>query len=218
MSRMRGSTFLPNSSSARMSGSSSVDPGGCSDRSMTPAPTTSRQPDLLDHRVRAPDEGRRQGAAHDRRARFARDVAGIHGHHRVADTGPHREGRLPRKLAQRLVSFLVGVRQEHVRPIDDLLRGRLPPVARALLAVVARGSSHALERSVGDAAAEVVASGELAGLAARSERVGRRIGLLERARPDGNGAVAEVTALPSERLRLRPRLEDQLHPLVGPLP
>ena len=43
MSRIRGSTFLPNSSSERMSGSRSFDPGGCSEMSMTPAPTTSRQ-------------------------------------------------------------------------------------------------------------------------------------------------------------------------------
>ena len=95
---------------------------------------------------------------------------------------------------------------------------RLPAVARALLAVVPRGLAHDLERPVGDAAAEMVARGELAGLAARPQRVGRRMGLLQRARPDGDGPVLEVAALPAERLRLRPGLEDQLHALVGALP
>src|SRR6185436_19812149 len=43
MSRMRGRTLLPKRSSARVSGSSVVDPGGCNERSSTPAPTRSRQ-------------------------------------------------------------------------------------------------------------------------------------------------------------------------------
>ena len=75
-----------------------------------------------------------------------------------------------------------------------------------------------LERSVRHAATEVVARGELAGLPARSQRIGGRMGLLQRARPDGDGPVLEVAALPAERLRFGPRLEDQLHALVGALP
>jgi hypothetical protein len=44
------------------------------------------------------------------------------------------------------------------------------------------------------------------------------MGLLERPRPDGHGAVLEMAALPAERLRLRPCPEDQLHALVGSFP
>src|SRR5882672_10729212 len=149
MSRMRGSTFFPNSSSAYMSGSRSPDPGGCRDRSSTPAPTTSRQ----------------------------------------------------RRTCSTIVSGL---------PMNV--------VGSALLAVVARGLADGLERAVGDAAAEVVARGELAGFATRAEGVGRRMRLLQRTRPDGHGAVLEVAALPAERLRLRPRSENELHALVGSLP
>jgi len=61
----------------------------------------------------------------------------------------------------------------------------------------------------------MVARGEVAGFLAGAERVGRRTRLLQRARPDRDGAVAEIPSLPAERLRLAPRLEDQLHPLVG---
>ena len=56
--------------------------------------------------------------------------------------------------------------------------------------------------------------GELSGLRAGTQRIGRRMRLL-RARPDRDGAILEVPPLPAERLRLGPRLEDQFHPLVG---
>ena len=60
-----------------------------------------------------------------------------------------------------------------------------------------------------------MARGEVAGLGAGAERVGRRVRLVLRARPDRHRAVLEMPALPAEGLRLGPRLEDQLHPLVG---
>jgi hypothetical protein len=41
--------------------------------------------------------------------------------------------------------------------------------------------------------------------------------LLQRARPDGDRPVLEMAALPAERLRLRPRAQDELHALVGAL-
>ena len=198
---MRGSTFLPNSSSARMSGSRSPDPGGCRDRSRTPAPTTvATAPDLLDDRVGAPDERRRQRAGHHRRARLARDVAGVERHDGVADAGAHGERRLVRLRAQQRVRLLVGLGHEHVRPVDDLLGRRLPAVARALLAVVPRGLGHDLERPVGHAAAEMVARGELARLAARPERERRRMraaaagAARSRRSGTGSGAPASRTA------------------------
>src|SRR5439155_2237520 len=43
ISRMRGRTFLPNSSSERMSGAMSREAGGWSERAITPAPATSLQ-------------------------------------------------------------------------------------------------------------------------------------------------------------------------------
>ncbi len=54
---------------------------------------------------------------------------------------------------------------------------------------------------------------ELAGFTTGAEGVGRRMRLLQRARPDRYRAELEVTALPAEGLRLGPRFEDQLHPL-----
>ena len=58
---------------------------------------------------------------------------------------------------------------------------------------------------------------EIGRLGADPERVGRRVGLGLRPRPDRHGAVFEIAPLPAERLRLAPRLEDQLHALVGAL-
>ena len=60
----------------------------------------------------------------------------------------------------------------------------------------------------------MVARGERSGFGAGAKHIGRRRRLL-RARPDRNGAVLEIPALPAERLRLVPRLEDQLHALIG---
>ena len=40
---MRGRTFLPNSSMALINASTSPEPGGCNDRSSTPAPISSLQ-------------------------------------------------------------------------------------------------------------------------------------------------------------------------------
>jgi hypothetical protein len=64
----------------------------------------------------------------------------------------------------------------------------------------------------------MMARGELAGFATGPDGIGRRMGLLQRARPDRDRAELEMTALPAERLRLRPRSEDQLHSLGGSLP
>ena len=63
----------------------------------------------------------------------------------------------------------------------------------------------------------MVARGEIGRLGADPERIGRPVRLLLRLRPDRHGAILEVAPLPAERLRLGPRLEDQLHPLVGAL-
>src|SRR5712691_7598918 len=155
-------------------------------------------PDLLDNRVRAPDERGGERAAHDGRPRFSGDVSGIQRHEGVADARAHGEGRLVRLLPQQRLGLVVGLGHEHVRPIEDLLRRRRPAVTRALLAVVPRGLAHDLERPVGDAAAEVMARRELAGFSTRAERVGGRMGLLERARPHRDGAELEVAALPAE--------------------
>src|SRR6202044_1752718 len=72
-----------------------------------------------------------------------------------------------------------------------------------------------LERSVRDPESKMVARREVARFLAGAERIGRRARLLQRARPDRDGAILEITALPAEWLRLAPRFEDQLHPLVG---
>ena len=60
-----------------------------------------------------------------------------------------------------------------------------------------------------------MARGKFARLGARAERIGRRVRLTLRARPNRHGAVLEMPTLPAERLRLGPCFEDQLHPLVG---
>jgi len=59
--------------------------------------------------------------------------------------------------------------------------------------------------------------GEFAGFATGPKGIGRRMGLLQRARPDRDGAELEMTTLPAEGLRLGPGFEDQLHPLGGAL-
>ena len=58
---------------------------------------------------------------------------------------------------------------------------------------------------------------DLAGFAAAAEGKGRRMRLLQRARPDRDRAELEMTALPAEGLRLGPGFEDQLHRFGGAL-
>src|SRR5262249_51144655 len=121
-------------------------------------------------------------------------------------------------LFQQLAGFLIGLGHQDVGPVDDLLWLWLPAVLRACLAVEAGGFAGDIERRVGNAEAEPMTCGKLAGLAARPEGIGRRMRLLQRARPDRDRAELVMTALPAEGLRLGPRLEDQLHPFGGSLP
>src|SRR5262249_324554 len=150
-------------------------------------------------------------------ALLAGDVAGVERRHRLAHAWTHLERRAVGLGLQPRVGLLVRVGHQYVGAIDDVLRRRRPAVARARLAVVARGLGHQLVGPVGHAAPEAMARGELARLAAGAQRVGRRMRLLQGPRPDRDLAVLEVAALPAERLPLGPRLEDQLHALVGAL-
>src|SRR5208282_6876031 len=172
-----------------------------------------------DNRIRPAEEVRRKRAADIRRPRFACDVTGIELQQGIANTGARRKSSPCTACSfQQLLGLLVGLGQQDVRPVDDLLRRRLPAVTRARVTVIVDYLGDDLERRVGDAEAEVMACGELAGFAAGSQGIGRRMGLLRGTRPDRDGAEMEMTALPAEGLRLGPRLEDQLHPLGGALP
>src|ERR1700723_2528695 len=112
----------------------------------------------------------------------------------------------------------IRLRQHNVRAENDLIRGGLPAMARTLVAIISSRLPHHFERPVRNAEADMGACCELAGFAAGAECVGRWMRNLRRARPDGHCAILEMPALPAERLRLGPRLEDQLHPLLGAVP
>ncbi len=62
-----------------------------------------------------------------------------------------------------------------------------------------------------------MARGKLARFSARSERIGRRMRLPRRTRPDRDGAELVMAALPAKGLRLGPRLQHQLHGFGGAL-
>src|SRR5262245_45590034 len=158
--------------------------------------------DLLHDRIRTADKIRRQGAIPKGRPRHPCDVAGIELGEGVTHGRPHGERHLRLLLPplQRLLGCRIAVGQENVATVDNVLRRRLPAVLRALLSVVARRLAHGLEGAKGDAEAEVIARRQLTGLAARPQRVGRRIRLLQRARPDRDVAILKMAALPDERI------------------
>src|SRR5262249_46082654 len=105
-----------------------------------------------------------------------------------------------------------------VRTEDDLIRSRFPAVLGALLMIVAGYPTHKLERPVRNTQADPVAGRELCSLPAGTEREGRRMRLLQRARPYRHRAIAEMAPLPTEGMRLGPSLQDQLHALISSLP
>ena len=125
--------------------------------------------DLLHNRIRTADKIRRQGAIPKGWPWHPSDIAGIEIGERITHGRPHGERHLPLLLPplQRLLGFRVAVGQENVAAIDNVLWRRLPAVQGALLPIVARCLAHGLERSKGYAEAEVIARGELTGLATR---------------------------------------------------
>src|SRR6266436_5054974 len=120
--------------------------------------------DLLDHGIRPADEICRQPAADGGRPRFTGDVARVEPEQRLADAGAQREGIPggPQRFEQ-VLGFLVGLGQEDVRPINDLLWDRLPAILGARIAIVPYCPAHHLERAIGDTEAEMMARCELAG-------------------------------------------------------
>src|SRR5438552_241031 len=174
--------------------------------------------DLLDDGIRPADEICRKPAADGGRPRFTGDVARVELEQSLADAGAQREGIPGGPLRfEQVLGFLVGLGQEDVRPVDDVVRRRLPAVLRTCLTEIAGGSAHHFERAIGDTEAEMMACCELAGFTTGAEGIGRRMRLLQRARPHRDRAKLKVPALPAEGLRLGPCLENQLHPLGGAL-
>src|SRR5215470_15280662 len=173
--------------------------------------------DLLHNRIRTADKICWQGAIPKGWPWHPCDVAGIKLGEGITHGRPHGERHLRLLLPslQRLLGFRVTVGQENVAAIDNVLPCGLPAVLCALRPIVARRLAHGLEWSKGYTETEVIARRELTGLAARAQRVGRWIRLLQRARPDRDVAVLEMTALPDERIGLRPGFQDQLHAFCG---
>src|SRR6516225_5630266 len=104
--------------------------------------------DLADDRVGATKEIRRPRATHRRGSRFAGDIAGVEPRKRLADAGPQRVGvsaHCPR--FQQASGFFVGLGQQDIRPIDDLLGPRLPAMLRAKITIVAGRLAHHVERA-----------------------------------------------------------------------
>src|SRR6266446_757196 len=115
---------------------------------------------------------------------LASDVALIEFQQRGADPGLQREHRLPRILCQHLLRLLAGLGDQDVGAVDDLVRLRLPTVARALFLVVAGHLAHCVEWAERHAEADMVPRRKVAGLAAGAEGIHRRQRLLQRLWPD----------------------------------
>ena len=168
ISRMRGRTLRPNRSSA-LSIAAGVAGAGVLQRQVehAGADLLAALADLLDHPVRAAAEADRQHAADGLRAPLRPAMLRVMSASSSASRsdGAHRERRLLVAPRQRRFGRLVGFAEDHVGAVDDVVRPGLPAVMGAALAVVAGRPRHHLERAVGHAQADVMARGELAGLA-----------------------------------------------------
>src|SRR6516162_2873814 len=170
--------------------------------------------DLFDDRVRTAKEIRRQCATHPGGPRFAGDIAGVEPRKSLADAGLQWEGISPHcPRFQQTLSFFVGLGQQDIRSIDDLLRHRLPTILRTEIPIVAGRLAHHVERAIGEAEAEAVPCRDLAGFTTTAEGVGRWMRVLQWPRPNRDRAELVMTTLPAKGLRLGPGFEDQLHRL-----
>src|SRR4029077_13159958 len=142
-------------------------------------------------------EIRRQRAARPGGARFAGDVAGVEPRKSLADAGAQWEGVSPHcPRFQQASGFVVGLGQQNIRPIDDLLRHRLPAILRAEISIVAGRLAHYLERAIGPPQPEPVPRRDLAGFTTGAEGVGRGMGLLHRPWPDRDRPELVMAPLP----------------------
>src|SRR6266850_1514446 len=105
------------------------------------------------------------------------------------------EPGLPRILCQRLLRLLAGLGDQDVGAVDDLVRLRLPTVARALFLVVAGHLAHCVEWAERHAEADMVPRRKVAGLAAGAEGIHRRQRLLQRLWPARVFAPASISAV-----------------------
>src|ERR1700733_15092057 len=118
--------------------------------------------DLIHHPVRAAAEADRQNATDRLSARLAGYVArDVRLEQRVAQRRPHWERPLAVACIQRGLGRIVGLAEDHVGAVDDVVRSGLPTIMGAALAVVAGGLRHYIERAVGHAEADMVSRGEL---------------------------------------------------------
>src|SRR5262249_24381526 len=97
-----------------------------------------RLAELLNHPLRPAAEADRQDAPDIGRARLAADIALVLVDQRLRQIRRNRE-RCLRALAppQCGVGLLVGLAEDHVAAVDDIVRPRLPAILGAALAVVA---------------------------------------------------------------------------------
>src|ERR1700733_5513817 len=172
--------------------------------------------DLFDNTIRTAAEADRQHAADIRRPLLARNIASVRLQQRITQPAADWERRLLVAPIEQLLSRIVGLAQDHVGAVDDVVRTRLPAVVFVSLAIVAGGLRHQFESAIRHAETDVMARGEFTRLRAGADSIGRWMSVL-RARPDRHGAILIMPSLPTERLRFAPRLEDQLHPLIGAL-
>src|SRR5579875_3982635 len=164
--------------------------------------------DLVDHPIGAADKVGRQNPADIGGSRLAGNIAPVELQQRIAHAVAQRECLARLALGgEHPLRFGVGLTDQDIGAVDDMLGLRLPTPFGALLAIVANSLGDDIERRVGDAEAEMMARREFAGFAAGAEGLGRRVRLLARPRPYRNRAKAKMAALPAKRLRFGPGLE-----------
>src|SRR5690242_16330701 len=95
--------------------------------------------------------------------------------------------------------------------IDDVVRRWRPTLLPALRLVIGRGFGRLGDCGKGEAQADMMLGGELAGLRTRARHINWRMRLLRRLRPDRDRAILVIASLPAERLRLAPGTPDDFH-------
>ncbi len=107
-----------------------------------------------------------------------------------------------RELKCQLLRFFIGVSRNEVATKENLILSRFPPMFGGLGSVMRNNLGNVRQGCKGQSQTMSLAGRKRSRLKAVARRIQWRMGTLNHARPDRDGLIAVVLALPGERLRV----------------